>query len=80
MHLSAAMSHCKSTLLLLLLRNDTVETAKKPNNSGESPKELAVRHGIYSPLFEMVLPAVAFIRTDAFTFNPYVRKQLLNKT
>lgn len=79
MHLAAAMSHCKSTLLLLLLRIDTVETANKPNNSGESPKQLALGHGIYAPLFEMVSPAVSFIHSVGFTCNPYVRSQLQNK-
>lgn len=75
MHLSAAMSHSKSTLLILMLREDTVEIAKKPNNSGETPEKLAQGHGIYGPLFEMLLPAASYIHSQALTCNPYVRKQ-----
>ncbi|CAG9796701.1 unnamed protein product [Diatraea saccharalis] len=75
LHLAAAISHCKSTLVVLLLREDTTDIAEKPNNSGESPKQLALRHGIYSPIFEMVLPAISFIRSISFTSNPYVKEQ-----
>lgn len=80
MHLAAAISHSKSSLLLMFLRDDVVETANRPNNSGETPKQLALGHGIYAPLFEMISPAVSYIHSDAFTFNPFVRKQLQNKT
>ncbi|XP_013194725.1 ankyrin repeat domain-containing protein 49 [Amyelois transitella] len=75
MHLAAAMSHSKSTLLVLMLREDTVDLAHKPNNSDETPEQLARGHGIYSPLFEMLLPAASFIHSQAFTYNPYVREQ-----
>lgn len=73
MHLASAMSHCKSTLLILLLREDTADIAYKPNNSGDTPVELARGHGIYAPLFEMALPAASYIRSLAFSCNPYVR-------
>lgn len=79
MHLTSAISHCKSTLLVLLLREDTTELAKTPNKSGETPEQLAKGHGIYAPLFEMVCPAVSYIRSMAFTCNIYVHKQLSNK-
>ncbi|RVE49352.1 hypothetical protein evm_005967 [Chilo suppressalis] len=77
MHLAAAISHCKSTLLILLFREDTMEIADKPNNSDENPKELALGHGIYGPIFEMVLPAASVIRSAAFTCNAYVRAQMI---
>lgn len=73
MHLASAISHCKSTLLILLLREDTVDIAKKSNNSGQNPEELARSHSIYGPLFEMVSPAASYIKSIAFTCNPYVR-------
>ncbi|KAJ2947777.1 hypothetical protein O0L34_g9559 [Tuta absoluta] len=79
LHLASAISHCKSTLLILLLREDMVDMAKKPNNSGETPEDLARGHGIYSPLFEMALPAACYIRSLSFTCNPYVRAQLTSK-
>lgn len=75
MHLAAAISHCKSTLLVLFLRDDSVEIAKKKNNVGETPEKLAQGRGIYAPLFEMVSPAVSYIRSLAFTSNPYLRKK-----
>ncbi|KAJ0182618.1 hypothetical protein K1T71_001987 [Dendrolimus kikuchii] len=77
LHLASAISHCKSTLLVLLLREDTTELASKPNKSGETPEQLARAHGIYAPLYEMVYPAVSYIKTIAFTCNPYVHNQLL---
>lgn len=61
LHLASHLSHCKSTLLLLLLREDLVEVARKPNNSGETPEQLARGHGIYAPLFEMVSPASSYV-------------------
>ncbi|CAB3239845.1 unnamed protein product [Arctia plantaginis] len=73
MHLAAAISHCKSTLLILFLRDDTVDLANKLNNSNESPAMLAQGHGIYGPLFEMLCPSVSYIKSLAFTCNPYVR-------
>ncbi|XP_053613117.1 ankyrin repeat domain-containing protein 49 isoform X2 [Plodia interpunctella] len=75
MHLAAAMSHSKSTLLILMLREDTVDIAHKSNNSDETPEQLARGHGIYSPLFEMLLPAASYIHSEAFTCNPYVREK-----
>lgn len=75
MHLAAAMSHCKSTLLILLLREDLVETARRRNHSDETPEQLARGHGIYAPLFDMVLPAASHIRSLSFTCNPYIRAQ-----
>ncbi|XP_075971213.1 ankyrin repeat domain-containing protein 49-like [Anticarsia gemmatalis] len=78
LHLAAAISHCKSTLLVLFLREDMVEIAKKPNNSGESPEKLAQGHGIYGPLFEMLCPAASYIKSLAFTCNPYVRQKAVN--
>ncbi|XP_049881041.1 ankyrin repeat domain-containing protein 49-like [Pectinophora gossypiella] len=76
LHLTSAISHCKSTLLILLLREDIVDIVKKPNNSGETPEDLARGHGIYAPLFEMAIPAASYIRSLAFTCNPYVQAQL----
>lgn len=76
LHLVSAISHCKSTLLVLLLREDVTEIAKKTNNRGETPVDLAKGHGIYAPLFEMVDPAVSYIRSLAFTCNPYVRNPI----
>ncbi|XP_026758729.1 ankyrin repeat domain-containing protein 49 [Galleria mellonella] len=76
LHLTAAISHCKSTLLILMLRDDMVNIAKTPNNSHETPEQLALGHGIYGPLFEMVLPAASYIHSQAFTCNPYVREQI----
>ncbi|CAG4965273.1 unnamed protein product [Colias eurytheme] len=73
LHLASAISHCKSTLLILFLREDIVELARRPNKSKETPEQLARRHGIYAPLFEMVLPAVSYIKSLAFTCNPYYR-------
>ncbi|XP_045458809.1 ankyrin repeat domain-containing protein 49 [Melitaea cinxia] len=73
LHLAAAISHCKSTLLVLFLREDIVEISRRPNNSDETPEQLARSHGIYAPLFEMVLPAASHIRSLSFTCNPYVR-------
>lgn len=72
-HLAAAISHSKSTLLLLLLREDVVEISRRANKSDETPEQLARSHGIYSPLFDMVLPAASHIRSLSFTCNPYVR-------
>lgn len=69
LHLASHLSHCKSTLLLLLLREDLVEVARKPNNSGETPEQLARGHGIYAPLFEMVSPASSYVSSLAFTCN-----------
>ncbi|XP_028176344.1 ankyrin repeat domain-containing protein 49-like [Ostrinia furnacalis] len=77
MHLAAAISHSKSTLVLLFLRDDVVQAAEKKNISGETPKQLALRHGIYAPLFEMVMPAMSYIHSDAFTFNPFIQKQVM---
>lgn len=74
LHLATAISHCKSTLLLFLLRDDTIEIVNKKNNSGETPETLARSHGIYAPLFEMVCPAASYIKSLAFTCNPYVRE------
>ncbi|OWR54015.1 ankyrin repeat domain-containing protein 49 [Danaus plexippus] len=73
LHLASAISHCKSTLLILLLREDAVEIYRRPNSSQETPEQLAISHGIYSPLFEMALPSASYIRSIAFTSNPYVR-------
>ncbi|XP_041975622.1 ankyrin repeat domain-containing protein 49 isoform X2 [Aricia agestis] len=73
LHLAAAISHCKSTLLILFLREDIVKIAKRPNNSDETPEQLARGHGIYAPLFEMVLPAASYIKSMAFTSNPYMK-------
>ncbi|CAH0724750.1 unnamed protein product, partial [Brenthis ino] len=73
LHLASAISHCKSTLLILLLREDVVEISRKPNKSEETPEQLARSHGIYSYLFDMVLPAASHIRSLSFTCNPYVR-------
>ncbi|CAG4979263.1 unnamed protein product [Parnassius apollo] len=72
LHLAAAISHCKSTLIILLLREDTVDIAHRQNKSEETPEQLARGHGIYGPLFEMALPAANFIKSLAFTYNPYV--------
>lgn len=74
MHLASAISHSKSTLLVLFLREDTVDMARMKNNSGETPEELAKGHGIYGPMFEMLCPAANYIRSLAFTCNPYVRQ------
>ncbi|KAL4716026.1 hypothetical protein ACJJTC_002791 [Scirpophaga incertulas] len=74
LHLAAAVSHSKSTLLILLLREDSTEIANKCNNSGETPIQLARGHGIYAPIFEMVLPAVSYIRSIAFTCNSYMKE------
>lgn len=79
MHLAAKMSHCKSTLLILFLRDDTVDLAHKTNNADETPEQLALRHGIYAPLFEMVSPAVSYIKSLAFTSNPYYRQKSMCK-
>lgn len=76
MHLASSISHCKSTLLILLLREDITDIAKMANNAGETPKQLAQRNGIYSPLFEIIYPAASYIRSLAFTCNPYVRETL----
>ncbi|XP_059048143.1 ankyrin repeat domain-containing protein 49-like [Achroia grisella] len=76
LHLAAAISHCKSTLLILMLRDDIVDVAKTRNKSNERPEQLALGHGIYAPLFEMALPAASYIRSPAFTYNPYVREQI----
>ncbi|XP_062524625.1 ankyrin repeat domain-containing protein 49 isoform X1 [Bombyx mori] len=73
LHLASHLSHCKSTLLLLLLREDLVEVARKPNNSGETPEQLARGHGIYAPLFEMVSPASSYVSSLAFTCNRYLQ-------
>ncbi|CAH2238948.1 ankyrin repeat domain-containing protein 49 [Pararge aegeria] len=75
LHLAASLSHCKSTLLILLLREDLVDTARKANQSDVTPEQLARTHGIYSPLFDMVLPSASHIRSLPFTCNPYVRAQ-----
>ncbi|VVC90540.1 ankyrin repeat domain-containing protein 49 [Leptidea sinapis] len=73
LHLASAISHCKSTLLVLLLREDMVEISQRENNSHETPEKLAKGHGIYAPLYEMVLPSASHIRSLAFTCNPYTR-------
>ncbi|KAM3967578.1 ankyrin repeat domain-containing protein 49 [Aphomia sociella] len=75
LHLAAAISHSKSTLLILMLREDMVDISKAQNKSNETPEQLALGHGIYAPLFEMLLPAASFICSQAFTCNPYVREQ-----
>lgn len=72
MHLASAKSHSKSTLLILFLLDDTVNIASMKNNSGETPLDLAKGHGIYGPMFEMVFPAACYIKSLAFTCNPYV--------
>lgn len=76
MHLASSISHCKSTLLILLLQEDTTDIAEMSNKSGETPKQLAQRNGIYAPLFEMIRPAVSYINSLAFTCNPYVGRTL----
>lgn len=73
LHLVSSIGQSKSTLLILFLREDMVEVAHKLNNSDETPKMLAAGHGIYAPLFDMVLPAASHIRSLGFTCNPYVR-------
>lgn len=73
------MSHCKSTLLVLFLRDEVLEVAKKTNKSGETPEKLALRHGIYGPLYEMILPAASYIHSLSFTNNPYYAQGILNK-
>lgn len=45
----------------------------RENKSGETAEQLAQGHGIYGPLFEMILPAASYIRSIAFTCNPHVR-------
>ncbi|XP_026731255.1 ankyrin repeat domain-containing protein 49 [Trichoplusia ni] len=75
LHITASISHCKATLLILFLKDDIVEVASKKNNSDETPEKLALGHGIYAPLFEMVCPEVSYIRSLAFTTNPYVRQK-----
>ncbi|XP_022117497.2 ankyrin repeat domain-containing protein 49 [Pieris rapae] len=76
LHLLSSIGQSKSTLLILFLREDIVEIAQKPNNSNETPRMLASGHGIYAPLFEMVLPAASHIRSLGFTCNPYIRKSI----
>ncbi|GBP29291.1 Ankyrin repeat domain-containing protein 49 [Eumeta japonica] len=71
LHLASAISHCKSTLLTLFMRDDVADIAKQKNRSGETPEQLARSHGIYAPLFEMISPAVSYIRSSAHTFNPF---------
>lgn len=73
MHLAAAISHSKSTLLILFLREDAVDVAQMTNNSGSTAEQLAVSNGIYAPLFEMMMPAASYIRSLSFTCNPYSR-------
>lgn len=73
LHLAAAVSHSKSTLLVLLFREDIVKIVNKENNSGETPGHLAQGHGIYGLLFDMASPAATQIRNIAFTCNPYTR-------
>lgn len=52
------------------------EIAHRTNKSNETPEQLARGHGIYGPLFEMALPAANYIKSLAFTGNPYVRDQI----
>ncbi|XP_014356148.2 ankyrin repeat domain-containing protein 49-like [Papilio machaon] len=73
LHLASALSHSKSTLIILLLREDIVNIAQRKNKSNETPEQLAHGHGIYGPLFEMALPAVNHIKSLSFTCNPFVR-------
>ncbi|XP_047984923.1 ankyrin repeat domain-containing protein 49-like [Leguminivora glycinivorella] len=73
LHLAAAKSHSKSTIITLLFQDNSVEVAQMVNNVGEKPEELARGHGIYAPLFEMVMPAASYIKSIGFTCNPYLR-------
>ncbi|CAK1544627.1 unnamed protein product [Leptosia nina] len=73
LHLTSSIGQCKATLLILLLREEMVDLAQKPNNSKETPEMLAAGHGIYAPLFEMVLPEASKIHSLSFTCNPYTR-------
>ncbi|XP_072944800.1 ankyrin repeat domain-containing protein 49-like [Epargyreus clarus] len=73
LHLASAISHSKSTLLVLLLREDTAYIVKKPNKSNETPEQLARSHGLYAPLFEMASPSISYIRSLEYTCNPYAR-------
>lgn len=79
MHLAAKISHSKSTLLIFFLRDDTIAIAHRKNQAKETPVQLAIRHGIYAPLFEMVTPAVSYIKSLAFTSNPYYRQKSVFK-
>ena len=79
LHLAAKISHCKSTLLILFLRDDTIDLAYKKNNADETPEQLALRHGIYAPLFEMASPDVSYIKSLAYTSNPYYRHRSVCK-
>ncbi|KAJ8735468.1 hypothetical protein PYW07_007088 [Mythimna separata] len=79
MHLAAKISNCKSMLLILFLRDDAVEIAHKINSAKETPLQLALRHGLYASLFEMVTPAVSYIKSIAFTSNPYYRQKSVCK-
>lgn len=79
LHLASSVSHCKSTLLILLMREDNTDLAKAENKSGETPEQLAQRNGIYGPLFEMICPAASYIRSLAFTCNPYVRETITSE-
>ncbi|XP_068626638.1 ankyrin repeat domain-containing protein 49 [Battus philenor] len=76
LHLASAISHCRSTIIILLLREDVVDIAHRQNNANETPEQLAYGHGVYGPLFEMALPAANYIRTLSFTCNPHVRSEV----
>jgi ankyrin repeat protein len=75
LHLAAAKSHSKSTLITLLFQENGAHVAQVVNNIGEKPEDLARGHGIYGSLFEMVMPAVSYIKSTAFTCNPYLREE-----
>ncbi|XP_011560093.3 ankyrin repeat domain-containing protein 49 [Plutella xylostella] len=73
LHLAAGMSHCKSTLLVLLMREDISDLAARQNNAHETAEQLARGKSIYSSLFEMAIPAASYIRNLSFTCNPHYR-------
>lgn len=71
LHIATSVSHCRRMLQLLLAHPDVQPFVK--NKSGDSPRDLARRTGIYDYLFDAADPAISYIKSMAFTVNPFIR-------
>lgn len=70
LHIATSSSHCKRMLQLLLLHPDV--DAHSKNHSGDIPKDIARRQGIYDYLFEISDAAINYIKSPSFTENPFM--------
>lgn len=71
LHIATSISHCKKMLQLILLHPDVDPFVK--NKSGDFPRDIARRTGIYDYLFDTTEPAINYIKSHEFTVNPFTR-------